>query len=432
MNKQICFLALFLMLATPCLAQMKPEVLESEGKGLSEYEQRILSLISGVSNINTGENIRNDIVWRKKWVEQLKETEETFHKILAAATDPPYALYYSTIIETGNINYQKETADLSIVLNLFANEEWFTALQQSLKAAQAVQDGLNATNRKEIWGLDNWPRYGVSETNPFSKEKYYDIPVEFELVNQQGRVIGKQTAKLGAGFSINSKFIIEFRLNQLYTLTFYEVKANDISDNLNIRLASVNGKPPETARFPITVVSVKKLPEYLTDSRDGKKYGAVEIGPKIWIAENLNFNAEGSKCYKNDPANCQKYGRLYNWNTAMSACPKFWHLPSEDELEMLMDFAGGNDAAEKNLKARSGWNDNNNGEDTYGFSALPGGSGSSGYSRDNFYEVGEGGYWWSSYDDGRSSRYKYMGNKRYFINASNYKENLYSVRCVKD
>jgi len=56
----------------------------------------------------------------------LKETEETFYKIINAA-DPPYTLYYSTVIETGKINYQEETADLSISLNLLANAEWFVA-----------------------------------------------------------------------------------------------------------------------------------------------------------------------------------------------------------------------------------------------------------------------------------------------------------------
>jgi len=67
MKKQIAFLVLLLMLVVPSQAQIKPA--ELEPKELSEDEQRILSLIAGVSSINTGENIRNDIVWRKKWIE---------------------------------------------------------------------------------------------------------------------------------------------------------------------------------------------------------------------------------------------------------------------------------------------------------------------------------------------------------------------------
>jgi len=451
MKKQIVFLVLSLVLAVPCLAQMKPTELKPDGKELSEDEQRILSLIAGVSSINTGENIRNDIVWRKKWIEQLKETEETFYKIINSAL-PPYTLYYSTAIETGKIDYQKETADLNISLNLLANAEWFTAMQRSLKAAQAVQNGLNAANRKKDWGLDEWPERGVSDTNPFASPKQHDISVEFELVNQQGILIGRQTAELNPSIGINKNFVVIFKTSESYALTFRKVNANDISDKLTIRLASVNGASPETVRFPIIAVSTKTFPEYqvstkrttFTDSRDGRKYKAVEIGPQTWMAEDLNFNAKGSECPLNKPANCQKYGRLYDWNTAMKACPKGWHLPSDAEWDILMISVGGKEIAGKYLKATSGWNINGdgNGTDKYGFSALP-----VGYSYGvgaHLYHDGSYGGWWSAseyfrynmYDrkyvnDGAYYRYMdYYGEYAHYAHGNKY--GLRSVRCVQD
>ena len=135
----------------------------------------------------------------------------------------------------------------------------------------------------------------------------------------------------------------------------------------------------------------------LHDKRDGKTYKTVKIGTQIWMAENLNYDAENSKCYENKPENCEKYGRLYDWETAMKACPYGWHLSSDKEWQVLVNFAGGKEVAGKKLKAKSGWNSykgkSGNGTDGLGFSALPGGNGYSGYYGDRFINVGVSGFW---------------------------------------
>ena len=186
-----------------------------------------------------------------------------------------------------------------------------------------------------------------------------------------------------------------------------------------------------------TYVNVNK--DYLqkgsfTDSRDKKKYGTIKIGTQTWMSENLNYEA-GGKCYGNEPANCTKYGSLYNWETALSVCPSGWHLPSKDEWQTLVDFAGGDKVAGKKFKARSGWESNQgksgNGTDIYGFSALPGGYG---YSVGSFSYVGYNGYWWSA--SGGYSNVAYDRNMYYGYEHVNYnyrdKDGLFSVRCVQD
>ena len=177
--------------------------------------------------------------------------------------------------------------------------------------------------------------------------------------------------------------------------------------------------------------SYKSNGNSFTDNRDGKKYKTVTIGTQTWMAENLNYNTNGSKCYNNDPSYCSKYGRLYNWNTAMKACPAGWHLPTKDEYGKLDDFVGGAKTAGIFLKATNGWNSNGNGTDTYGFSALPGGSGKADGSFDS---VGDGGRWWSSTEGpSASAYYGRMGyNYEYMFHFYNNKFLLFSVRCVKD
>jgi len=138
------------------------------------------------------------------------------------------------------------------------------------------------------------------------------------------------------------------------------------------------------------------------DSRDGKKYKTTKIGNQVWMAENLNYNANGSKCYKNQESNCKKYGRLYNWNTARATCPKSWHLPSKSEWEVLTATVDGEKTEAKHLKTKAGWNNNGNGLDSYGFSALPGGNG---YFNDFFENIGESGFWWSASEYNSSSAY---------------------------
>jgi len=142
---------------------------------------------------------------------------------------------------------------------------------------------------------------------------------------------------------------------------------------------------------------------------------------------------ECSKCYKNNPTNCDKYGRLYNWAAAEKACPDGWHLPSEGEWQTLVDLVGGKEVAGSMLKASSGWKNNGNGVDAVGFSALPGGNGFR-YSSDG---VGNSGSWWSA----SKSYYAYTSAWEIDFIIENMLQqgmdiddgfSLYSIRCLKN
>jgi uncharacterized protein (TIGR02145 family) len=211
-----------------------------------------------------------------------------------------------------------------------------------------------------------------------------------------------------------------------------------------------------------------------TDTRDGKAYKTTKIGKQTWMAENLDHHGEGGYlglCYGDEPKkkirkpeNCKKYGRLYDWNEAMKACPSGWHLPDTTEWQTLIDFAGGKDVAGKKLKSKTDWElydfSGKNPKapkckytteeqidergrvtagieldkcatDKFGFSALPGGYGDSG---GYFIYVGYYGYWWSSQE--YNSDYAYSRDMSYNCEYAYYnfydKGYLFGVRCVQD
>ncbi|MCL2260814.1 MAG: hypothetical protein FWC15_05595 [Fibromonadales bacterium] len=166
------------------------------------------------------------------------------------------------------------------------------------------------------------------------------------------------------------------------------------------------------------------------ETEEAKEHKSVKIGTQTWMAENLNDSSKGGKCYENKPENCEKYGRLYTWDEAMMACPSGWHLPSNEEWQTLVDFAGVEKVAGKKLKAKSGWNNNGNGTDDYGFSALPGGSTN---EDGGFSDVGEFGNWWTSTEEsGSGSAFVRALGENVSVGFQKWTIYLYSVRCVKD
>ena len=128
----------------------------------------------------------------------------------------------------------------------------------------------------------------------------------------------------------------------------------------------------------------------LKDARDNKTYRTTRIGTQNWMAQNLNFKPAGLDsgwCPGNKLDSCQKYGRFYDWTTAMAGwlanpalarpatgiCPTGWHLPSEKEWALLETAVGGSQKASRVLKSISGWRNFRNGTDAYGFRGLPAG-----------------------------------------------------------
>ncbi|WP_407457579.1 fibrobacter succinogenes major paralogous domain-containing protein [Fibrobacter sp.] len=180
--------------------------------------------------------------------------------------------------------------------------------------------------------------------------------------------------------------------------------------------SSSSAKADAGSRYDATANTLKDL-------RDGKTYRTTNIGGRVWMAENLNYETPNSYCYNDSAEYCETYGRLYTIaaavdsigafgsagkgcglgvkcsleGTVRGACPSGWHLPDADEWKALFITAGADVKSENPLRpdmnvhqtfkvadklmSKSGWGHvsyimgdlKNIGTDDFGFSVLPAG-----------------------------------------------------------
>jgi uncharacterized protein (TIGR02145 family) len=181
------------------------------------------------------------------------------------------------------------------------------------------------------------------------------------------------------------------------------------------------------------------------------------------MAQNLNFAAQNSWCYRNSLENCSNYGRLYQWAAAMNLdksfnhatvgenleeqhqgiCPDGWYMPKNKDMEILVRYiqetnkANGVESEDvgTSLRKDTGWEENDeeiNGTNRYGFSALP-----AGYRDANgsFAFLGEEADFWVAEESPNGTQAPhwtlYYANQSFSGEYKNLKTFGFSVRCVK-
>ena len=187
---------------------------------------------------------------------------------------------------------------------------------------------------------------------------------------------------------------------------------------------------------------------YFIDSRDNHKYRVTKIGVQIWMIDNFNANKflNGDKIpqaksnyewvkaakkkqpawcyYDNNSANKKKHGKLYNCyaaNDVRGLAPRGWHIPSDSEWQVFVNYFGGFPISKKKLLRKNEWN-----------VVLSGIRGDETTFEGYFLRMGVQGGWWASennklgiifdLDDNVNTDQTYSQNKGYG----------YSVRCIKD
>ena len=188
----------------------------------------------------------------------------------------------------------------------------------------------------------------------------------------------------------------------------------------------------------------------------GQTYNTVAIGDQCWMKENLNVgimipgsqeqanNSQIEKyCFEDNATNCLEYGGLYQWNETMQyvttpgvqgICPTGWHLPTDTEYNILINYLGGESVAGGKMKEAgyTHWIPPNTGAtNESGFTALPGGVRMPlGY----FTSLTASGYFWSSTAYSTSNAWsRALSSQSGFIFHEAYDKLAgYSIRCVKN
>ena len=196
---------------------------------------------------------------------------------------------------------------------------------------------------------------------------------------------------------------------------------------------------------------------------DGNSYGTIKIGTQIWMSENLKATrykdktpikhlidntawrtaTEGaySNIYNNN-ANSENYGKVYNWTAVAKhngICPEGWKVPSKEDWEELITFAGGSDIAGGKLKEEgtAHWTEPNdvNATNDYGFAARGGGIRFAADATLQFHGFRKAANIWTLSEDRTNLNNAYLVGMN-ILNISirigtSIKNNGANVRCIK-
>ena len=218
-------------------------------------------------------------------------------------------------------------------------------------------------------------------------------------------------------------------------IAYGEVLSFTTSSNTNVTITDIDGNTYKK----VTIGTQTWMAENLKTSR----YNDGTVIPNITVKTNWTDSRTGAWSYYNNDSvyNSKKYGKLYNWyavspttNGNKNICPTGWHVPTDPEWAVLMDYLGGLTVAGSKMKEEGTTNwisPNTDAINTSLFTGLPGGF------RNYFGEygsIGNFGGWWSSTQSNTGyawGRYLSSSNGNAYRNDYMIRNGL-SVRCLRD
>jgi hypothetical protein len=249
---------------------------------LAEAVTRVNAMSSTIRTGRIGDNIRNDIAWRREWIKLFEDASAW-----SRANPPRYTaeFYYDPkLSEPRNINYQNETVDFIFQYGMRPFE--ISSLTPAWKIREDLKAGLKATGRS-VWGID--PRdYDFQGNKPWNRAYVAD----FELLNDKGKIIAtyyvpaepsfSRLLRDGAQYYSDARRFNTLKIGEItvvgdykgramynsylstdgstdgaaniYTAAamqgWFNVKANDITDAMTIRVKTIYEFEPQPPNNP--------------------------------------------------------------------------------------------------------------------------------------------------------------------------------------
>lgn len=255
---------------------------------LKEANSRLSKLSTTISSGNIGESLRNDIQQRNEWMKLLTEANEFFSKHLACE------VLYDPTLTQGEVNYQEESVDLSFKMVVKPTD--------AFKVVQDIRNGLFKTGKVREWGFELWPMtstafvdakidsawnlpgqpstidnssgnfwlrsrseyesgigsgYGVVKSAFQGGNRDYGkaIFVEVELINENNKILATaqrmffvsidayaQQLRINYTNNYNGGTSYEYVMKAMNSpIVFSSVKVNEITDNMTVKIISING-----------------------------------------------------------------------------------------------------------------------------------------------------------------------------------------------
>jgi uncharacterized protein (TIGR02145 family) len=305
-------------------------------------------------------------------------------------------------------------------------------------------------------------------------------------VNHKSQSIKMLNSPNNALHQENCKFIYNGSPDKLMEYKSVNIKESFVfnqGDRLRYTAYSENGektitdspKENQTYTFMFDVVHPCPGMPTITDI-DGNVYRTVLLGSQCWMASNLKTTTYSDNTpipnvtsndswdnlaygayvwYNNDAGWKDLYGALYNWYAVdfyNGLCPGGWHVPTNEEWNILTDYIGGTEPphgdelkscrqvasplpGECNTSDHPRWRHYNRliyGTDDHGFSGLPAGYR---YSYGPFAYLGRYTFFWASTETSANTAWYcglYYDSSQIIQGGTFSKQNGFSVRCVRD